>query len=103
MTHGWLSSERTDWVQNIKNMFLTSYDFNIITIDWGEIARNPLYPWPAFSTRYVGKHLAKVLQSLMKTYNTSVDTHLIGHSLGAQVMGYAGMFFDGKLGRITGN
>ncbi|XP_028173132.1 inactive pancreatic lipase-related protein 1-like [Ostrinia furnacalis] len=103
ITHGWLSKENTDWIQNIKNAILGVSDVNVLTVDWSELADNPVYPWSAFSTRYVGKYLAKIIRSLMKTYGVKNSRiHLIGHSLGAQVMGYAGMYSGEKIHRITG-
>ncbi|KAL0880769.1 hypothetical protein ABMA27_001970 [Loxostege sticticalis] len=103
ITHGWMSKERTDWIQNMKKAFLNMYDINVITVDWSELADNPVYPWSAFSTRYVGKYLARVINSLRKSYGADNGTvHLIGHSLGAQIMGYAGMYSDGTIDRITG-
>ncbi|RVE46866.1 hypothetical protein evm_008511 [Chilo suppressalis] len=103
VTHGWLTKETTAWLQSIKNTLLKTADLNVITIDWHEIAQNPMYPWPALSTRYVGKRMAKLIKSLYQTYNmNNTDIHLIGHSLGAQVMGYAGFFAEQKIHRITG-
>lgn len=103
ITHGWMSKESTDWIQNMKKAFLNMYDINVITVDWSELADNPVYPWSAFSTRYVGKYLARVINSLRKSYGADNGTvHLIGHSLGAQIMGYAGMYSDGTIDRITG-
>ncbi|KAM3964284.1 pancreatic lipase-related protein 2 [Aphomia sociella] len=102
ITHGWLSHTRLTWVQNIKNKMLETADLNIILVDWGNLARNPLYPWPALSTRYVGRRLAKLLEAIRNSYDVQNNTHLIGHSLGAHVMGYAGMFSKEKVYRITG-
>lgn len=103
ITHGWISSDKSEWLQNIKDNYLQTYDYNVITVDWSEIASNPSYVWPALSTRYVGKRVAKLLDSLKKTYNiTGRNMHLIGHSLGAQVMGYAGMFSEQSISRVTG-
>ncbi|KAL4715591.1 hypothetical protein ACJJTC_009217 [Scirpophaga incertulas] len=103
ITHGWLSKANTEWLQNMKNALLDRKDFNVIAVDWSELAQNPLYPWPAVSTRYVGKRLSKLLDSLTKSYEMkNPDTHLIGHSLGAHVMGYAGMYSEQKIKRISG-
>ncbi|XP_012552225.1 pancreatic lipase-related protein 2 isoform X2 [Bombyx mori] len=103
LTHGWLSSSDSEWLQYIKNSLLKRDDFNVIAVDWREISRNKIYPWPAFSTRYVGKQIAKLLQALRNSYRVdSKSIHLIGHSLGAHVMGYAGMFHEGNISRITG-
>lgn len=87
----------------MKDSFLRENDLNIISIDWGELARNKFYPWAALSTRYVGKRVAKLLNVITKTFEIDYQSiHLIGHSLGAQVMGYAGMFSNGSISRITG-
>lgn len=103
VTHGWLSAETTEWLQKIKSSFLKKNDYNVILVDWSELADNPIYPWSAFSTRYVGKRVAKLLTAIQSTYQIGGENvHLIGHSLGAQVMGYAGMFSERQVRRITG-
>ncbi|CAK1601153.1 unnamed protein product [Parnassius mnemosyne] len=103
LTHGWLSDDKTNWLQNIKDSLLAYYDVNVITVDWGELAKNPIYPWSAISTRYVGKQIAKLLDAFTKSYGVQSNRmHLIGHSLGAHVVGNAGMFMKSKVRRITG-
>ncbi|CAG9578820.1 unnamed protein product [Danaus chrysippus] len=103
ITHGWITRENVTWLQNMKNSFLKEYELNVITVDWNELSRNIIYPFAACSTRYVGKRVAKLLDALIKTFNVNGDNiHLIGHSLGAHVMGYAGMFCTEKVSRITG-
>lgn len=102
VTHGWLSGESTEWLQKIKNSFLKK-DYNVILVDWSELADNPIYPWSALSTRYVGKRLSKLISAIKSTFHVGGESfHLIGHSLGAQVMGYAGMFSEHQIRRITG-
>jgi len=78
--------------------------FNIITADWNRVAKNILYPMPAYLTVQVGSIVAKMLENVV---NLAVidpsDIHVIGHSLGAHVSGACGAAFSlGKIGRITG-
>ncbi|XP_013142620.1 PREDICTED: lipoprotein lipase-like isoform X2 [Papilio polytes] len=103
ITHGWMSDYQVGWVQSIKDSLLRHYDLNVMTVDWSHLAKNPLYPWSALSAKFVGKQIAKLLDSCTKTYGVGRDRmYLIGHSLGAQAMGYAGRFLDGDVHRITG-
>ncbi|XP_031762852.2 pancreatic lipase-related protein 2-like [Galleria mellonella] len=102
VTHGWLSNTGVEWVQNIKNRLLQIADLNVILVDWGDLAANPMYPWPALCTRFVGRRLSRLLNAFRNSYQVQNNTHLIGHSLGAHVMGYAGMFSKERVYRITG-
>ncbi|CAH2244753.1 jg5590 [Pararge aegeria aegeria] len=103
VTHGWRTGETVDWLQNTKNSLLREYDVNVITVDWYDLAKNEIYPLAAISTRYVGGRVAKLLGTLINTYGLKGQSiHLIGHSLGAHVMGYAGMLSTEKIFRITG-
>nr|BAM19844.1 unknown secreted protein [Papilio xuthus] len=103
VTHGWMSDYQVGWLQSIKDTLLQHYDLNVITIDWAYLAKNPIYPWSALITRFVGKQTAKLLDACTNTYGVGRHRmHLIGHSLGAQVMGYAGMFLNSEVHRITG-
>lgn len=103
VTHGWLSKMNETWLQDMKNEFLINNDYNVIIIDWNELSKNIIYPWAAFSTRYVGKKTARLLDSIAKAYDINGSSiHLTGHSLGAQVMAHTANFFNYSLNRITG-
>ncbi|CAG7834463.1 unnamed protein product [Allacma fusca] len=102
---------------------------NIISINWASMAglhkeippEKPIIPngqahrqWydifyfpPARNTEIVGNLTGALVQFLVQNMGANVkDFHLIGHSLGAHVMGYTGRFVQEKLGmsvaRITG-
>ena len=73
----------------------------MITVDWGNGAGFP-YSQAAANTRIVGAEIAQLIQMLRDHYGLSPsNVHIIGHSLGAHVAGYAGTRIPG-LGRITG-
>lgn len=105
ITHGWRGSDEDDkGVFAIKTAYVDAGGFNIITADWNRVAKNILYPMPAYLTVQVGSIVAKMLENVV---NLAVidpsDIHVIGHSLGAHVSGACGAAFSlGKIGRITG-
>lgn len=73
-------------------------------MDWSHIAENIIYPAAAIETEAVGCAFADFLDRLISyTGLKPSDIHLIGHSLGAHVVGAAGAHLkSGKVGRITG-
>jgi len=76
----------------------------VVSVDWSNIADDPVYPVPACLTRAVGSAIAAFLDRLVYAARINPsDIHLIGHSLGAHVVGSCGSSFkSGKIGRITG-
>lgn len=94
-----------------KSMFLLNqgygdirYDANIFIMDWSAISGNPFYPISMMATPKVGKYYGTYLNYLIeKTGINPKDIHLVGHSLGAHVSGFAGREIkQGKIGRISG-
>ena len=61
------------------------------------------YSQAAANTRVVGAMMAELMKALQSNAQASYATmHLIGHSLGAHIAGYAGEIISG-IGRISGN
>ncbi|CAG9113517.1 unnamed protein product [Plutella xylostella] len=103
ITHGWMSGGSTEWLKQMKDAYLRTTSSNVIVVDWGEYAKNVIYPVPAKKTNKVGMEIAKLLDALSQSYGVNGSRiHLIGHSLGAQVMGYAGEYSSNRVSRITG-
>ena len=77
-------------------------DFNVITVDWHSGAVLP-YEQATANTRVVGAQVAQLVNKLIHSYSSnSALFHIIGHSLGAHVAGYAGERIS-HLARISGN
>ncbi|XP_057307164.1 pancreatic lipase-related protein 2-like [Hydractinia symbiolongicarpus] len=104
--HGYLESSRVWWVQPMVNAFLKLEDMNIIVVDWKKGAAFP-YTRAVGNSRLVGRQISYLLEKLLRKRNPlqASDIHLIGFSLGAHLMGYAGENLKEKgfeVGRITG-
>ncbi len=86
-----------DWVVNIaQTIRQRESNANIILVDWQQGASSFYYPTAAGNTRDVGNQLTTYL------INNGVDPNyidLIGHSLGAQVAGFAGSAYRASTGR----
>ena len=88
----------------------TGWKFNIIGIDWHEMAQAPFYYSAAKNTKKVGELVGLELVSKVLIYELKQDPkliHAIGHSLGAHVSGNIGKavkesFVGKKIGRVTG-
>ena len=73
----------------------------MIAVDWSHGAGLP-YGQATANTRVVGAQVGKLINFLVANTNvTADDVHVIGHSLGAHVAGYAGQRVH-NMSRITG-
>ena len=76
-------------------------DLNVIFVDWGG-GSLPLYSQAVANTRLVGLEVARLVNKLIADHEVEAeDVHIIGHSLGSHIAGYAGERIPG-LGRISG-
>lgn len=113
--HGFLSNYRKGPGKSIAPMYLQHiYNVNVIVIDWSSlsgiflksISRNNLkeniYFPPARYTETVGRATAAMVDFLVGRGVSMRNIHLIGHSLGAHAMGWAGRSVkSGRVPRIT--
>ena len=79
------------------------YDANIIVVDWEKAASDPNY----FDSCRDSRQVARLLGGLLELLHTEKglayeDVHMVGHSLGAHLAGFAGEYVQGQVGRITG-
>ena len=79
-------------------------DYNIISVDWKPLAVVPFYFYASRNAKLVGELAAEFVSFLTNLYDTvTLDSfHVIGMSLGAQVVGPMGYYLNGQLPRITG-
>lgn len=102
IVHGFLDDPNlSPWMRQMKDEFLTQGDYNVIIVDWSHGNLLP-YGQAAANTRIVGAQIALVVNALIHSFDVAAGNfHIIGHSLGAHICGYAGERIPG-LGRITG-
>ncbi|CAH1779303.1 unnamed protein product [Owenia fusiformis] len=101
--HGWWGrTPLSHWTNNMKSALLTSFDVNVIIVDWTEGASHAYYPQSAMNTRVIGGCTGHLVETLVNAGNTWNDFHCIGHSLGGQVCGFAGKKTEGRMARVTG-
>ncbi|XP_037080631.1 pancreatic triacylglycerol lipase-like [Pollicipes pollicipes] len=100
LVHGFNDNGRTGWMVNSKYLLLQQDDYNVILVDWGHGSTIP-YLQATANTQLVGRQVALLVAALASRGASLAQVHLVGHSLGAHVCGYAGSHTPG-LGRITG-
>lgn len=102
VSHGWWSSSQAEISIIIVAALLEKEDVNVIALDWREIA-DLSYSTAVEAVPSVGEYLGKFIIWLLEVTGSSVhNVHLIGHSLGAHVVGVAGAALNGTLARVTG-
>jgi len=103
--HGFTQSyPDSDWLRKIRALFERHSlvgGHNLIIMDWG-VASHGSYSQVAARVSAMGSFLANFLMKLTELGADRLSFHLIGHSLGAHVAGFAGKRIRPlKLGRIT--
>lgn len=89
-------------VNDLLSAFLAVSDVNFIAFDWGKGAAG-LYPIAAANVPLAGEFLGRVVDWLVAEGVPIENVHIIGHSLGAHVVGIGGRSVTrGKVPYITG-
>ncbi|KAJ8040559.1 Pancreatic lipase-related protein 2 [Holothuria leucospilota] len=106
IVHGYTENGYVDWMREMMEACLQQGNYNVIRVNWSKGAVG-LYGVSTSNTRIVGAEISLLMDKIRVevypgTYVADPATwHIIGHSLGAHVSGYAGERQNG-LGRITG-
>ncbi|XP_023235928.1 inactive pancreatic lipase-related protein 1-like [Centruroides sculpturatus] len=103
IVHGYLDSTLlTTWMKRLTRVLFSVGDYNVIIVDWFIGSTFSSYIQAVANARVVGAEIAFLMERLQLVKEAKLkDFHLICHSLGAHVCGYAGKRLS-DLGRITG-
>lgn len=100
LIHGWRSGALEQCTQVIKNGYISSTEYdclNIFITDWSRCASNIYYFGPALFVKNVGYRVGGLIEYLVNNLSTPItNIHVIGHSLGAHVAGFAGKYIQEK-------
>ncbi|XP_060837208.1 pancreatic lipase-related protein 2-like [Rhopalosiphum padi] len=105
LVHGWLGSfyEKECFCAHIVKAYLQAESYNVICVDWMQLSFYLKYASAKIDVKYIGYDIAKVLKILTNNMKVgSENIHLIGHGLGAHIVGYTGKKLNGQIPRITG-
>lgn len=76
----------------------------MICVDWKQYSMDVSYQIAKVRAKHVGKDIAKVLRRITHNMTVGVENlHLIGHSMGAHIVGFTGKILTNQIPRITGN
>lgn len=79
---------------------ITYNDVNACGVDWNKLAN---YEYTISATKHVpivGEYLAQFIEYTVSLGINLDNVTMVGHSLGGQICGHAGMMLGGKVGRI---
>ncbi|XP_016979917.1 vitellogenin-1-like [Drosophila rhopaloa] len=94
---GWTTNvNKSETIDVFSKAFNCRGDVNFVAVDAARFV-NTLYTWSAFNTEEIGENIALGLVKLLDLMPVE-NIHLIGHSLGAHIVGSAGR----HLHRLTG-
>lgn len=103
--HGWTDSGKEDWIKEMAYFYHQKGNYNVIAIDWSKDADDN-YVYSSSATQGVGFIVGDFIVDQSRKADILKNFHIIGHSLGAQVSGFAGKRVKTasgkKLDRITG-
>ncbi|KAG7204328.1 hypothetical protein KM043_002146 [Ampulex compressa] len=101
ITHGWINSRKSPACSLIRNGYMAHGDYNIIVVDWSKITFRP-YIWASRRVKMVGNFVSTMVDFLAKHGMDLSQTTMVGHSLGAHVMGLAARKTEGTVNYVVG-
>uniref|UniRef100_A0A8D0HLF3 Phospholipase A1 member A n=1 Tax=Sphenodon punctatus TaxID=8508 RepID=A0A8D0HLF3_SPHPU len=94
---------KPSWVEGLARTLLRAAEVNVIAVDWIH-GSTTAYPTAVENVIKLALEISHFISKLLVgvRFSSEKSIHLIGVSLGAQVAGLVGQFYQGQLGRITG-
>ncbi|XP_050738746.1 pancreatic lipase-related protein 2-like [Eriocheir sinensis] len=104
LVHGFANSGNGSWPVDAKTELLTLGSYNVIAVEWSQLAAAPFYPTAVASVPQVGALTASLLDWLHDAAGMDASgVQAIGHSLGAHLSGATGQNLKSfRLPFITG-
>jgi len=109
VVHGFTDWAPSAWTTLLKDELLKADDFNVILVNWhnGAIGINFNFWVATANTRPTGAIVANLIVTLVKDFGAKYsDIHLIGHSMGGEVIGIVGKevqrLSGESVGRLSG-
>ncbi|KAF2902680.1 hypothetical protein ILUMI_03509 [Ignelater luminosus] len=101
IVHEWQSSAMSKMCLRIKDAYLVKYNYNIVMVDWRDLAKNTFYTYVVMYTKYIANIISDFTIMLVD-YGVNVkNVHLIGYGIGAHIAGFS-QEKARNVGRITG-
>ncbi|KAM4031248.1 inactive pancreatic lipase-related protein 1-like [Anomaloglossus baeobatrachus] len=101
LIHGFNPGTGITWPSEVSQEILAVEDVNCFAVYWEDGAAI-LYEQAVSNARVVGAQVAYFLTFLQTMYKRLFNVHIIGHSLGAHVAGFAGQRASPRVQRISG-
>ncbi|CAK1544567.1 unnamed protein product [Leptosia nina] len=102
IVHGWNNNGDSNMNLVVRSAFLHVGQYNVIVVDWSK-SLSICYTASVKAVPNTGKRIGRFLEWLINNFGGNWDSvHMVGHSLGAHVVGNAGRAVSGKVARITG-
>lgn len=105
LVHGWLGNteEKESLCMYNVNSYLKVGEYNVICVDWKQYSTDLSYAVARARAKHIARDIAKVLTRITYDLTIGVETmHLIGHSMGAHIVGFVGKNLVDRIPRITG-
>lgn len=104
--HGFIDNPLSSIGRSIADAYKRHGNYNILALDASKLIE-PLYARSAIMVKYIGEYLGYMVNDMTVNGIDPELIHLVGHSLGAHIVGFAGKAYQllrpGKiLPRITG-
>ncbi|XP_035730167.1 phospholipase A1 VesT1.02-like [Vespa mandarinia] len=103
ITHGWRGSHKSDSCVRVRDAYLTVGDYNVIVIDWENIASDILYSKVRACIPNVALYVAKFINYMQAVADLNPkNTLMVGHSLGSHLMSLAANNISDSIADVVG-
>ncbi|XP_046389279.1 phospholipase A1 member A-like [Ischnura elegans] len=103
LIHGYTGSRNYDPNPQVRPAYLNAGDYNVFSVDWSPLAKEPCYLSAAKGVPIVASCTGRLIDTIAAAGVQPKDVHIVGFSLGAHVSGHVNKFVTtGRVGRISG-